>query len=206
LNPENLDRLELELRRLGGVLLVAFADREHATVIEMTVEPGTARDGLLAEASRLAESEIERPVVVEIVESHPVAVAEPTRSRRRVQLLAVAPSRADDGLEVHLAHSGKRVVVGCDADDRVAVAEAVLNGLGELGLPVPFEPASVHLLTVELGNGALVILRDRRLGGTRRGLAGGYRIEEAIARAVLNGLNRYLQGGGADHAEVPVSA
>jgi hypothetical protein len=199
----DLAQLELELRQLRGVLLVAFSERGHETVVELTVEEGMASDHLRAEADRLAESEIERSVVVEVIEATTWAEEVHTGSRLRVQLVAVAPQGGDDVLEVHLAYRGRRAVSSCRIGDRVAVAEAVLEGLGKLGLPVPFEPAAVHLLAGDLGNGALVLLRHQRLGALRRGMAGGRRVEEAIARAVLNGLNRYLEdgsgGGEQDH-------
>ena len=193
----DLAQLELELRKLHGVVLVSFGERDEATVIELLVEGDAAIEAVSSQARRLAESQIDGAVTV--VVRNPERPAPGRRgSRHRVQLLAVAPL-GGERLEVHLAYRNKRVTSSCRAGDRVAVAGAVLDGLGKLGLGVPFEATAVHLLTGELGDGALVQLRHESLDGTRRGLAGGHREEEAIARAVLNGLNRYLEGGAGPH-------
>lgn len=197
MNNSDLDHVELELRQLDGVVLVAFSEREHTTVVHVSVEPGTRREWLQAEADRLAEARIDRAVVVEITEDGQPAVEAAVGSCRRVRLQAVVTSPLDGRIEVHLSHRGRSSVSGCANGDRMAIVQAVVDGLGELGLPVPFEAAAVHLLAGDLGSGALVVLRHRRHDTIRRGLATGHRLEEAIARAVLNALNRYL------HSDLP---
>ena len=200
------DQLELELRQLPGVLMVGFSRRDDAVVIELGIDEDADLHPVRTEAVRLAATAVEAPVVVEIVrpsgpddpDGHPA-------SRMRVQLLGVTAAAGGQRVEIHLAHRGRRVSVAARPGDSVGVAGAVLDGLGELGLPVPFEPAAVHLLPDDLGGGVMVLLRHRRVDAVRRGTAGGRWLEEAVARAVLNGLNRYLQPDLAHHSDEPAN-
>lgn len=188
--PER-DQLELELRQIPGVVVVGFADGLER--IELGLADGADPEAVRAEAARIVRGHVDGDVRIEVLDRRPAPGAEPAGSRMRVQLIAVTPEGSGDRLQVHLAHRGRRVAVACRAGDRVGAAHAVIEGLRELGLPVPYEPAAVHILSEDLGDGTLVVLRHRHLGGVRRGVAAGARVEESVARAVLNGLNRHLQ-------------
>jgi hypothetical protein len=182
-----LDLLELELRQLGGVSLVSFAERGGSLQVELVAEQFDDADRLKASAERVAARHVRGHVVVGVVQ----APAEgPLEGRVR---LTVSSRRVDRDVEIHLAFRERRVTVIAPGDDRFAVAIAVVAGLRELAPPVPFEPIVVHGLPAELGSGTLVVLEDPVSGETRRGVSGGASPAESTARSVLNALNRYLQ-------------
>jgi hypothetical protein len=182
-----LDRLELELRQLGGVSLVSFAERGGSLQVELVAEELDDAERLRASAERVAARHIHGHVVVAVVTT---PAEGPLEGRVR---LTVSGARTGGDVEVHLAFRDRRVVVRAAGDDRLAVAQAVVSGLQELAPPMPFEPVVVHALPVELGSGTLVLLEDPVSGDTRRGVSGGASPAESTARAVLNALNRYLQ-------------
>jgi hypothetical protein len=188
------DSLELELRQLPGVSFVAFGERHGATLVELAASDDTDVDELRAEALRVVVGYLEGPVVIEVVDS-PTAAADARagRSGVRVQLILTLPGTAEGGAEVHLAHLDRRVAVHAGDGDRAWTAAAVLQGLAELGLAVPYAVDAIHALPTELGSGTLVALRDPLTGELRRGVATGRSPVEATARAVLSALNRYLQ-------------
>lgn len=182
-----LDRLELELRQLGGVSLVSFAERGGSLQVELVAEQLDDAERLRASAERVAARHIHGHVVVAVVTT---PAEGPLEGRVR---LTVSGTRTGGDVEVHLAFRDRRVAVRAPGDDRLAVAQAVVSGLQELAPPMPFEPVVVHALPAELGSGTLVLLEDPVSGDTRRGVSGGASPAESTARAVLNALNRYLQ-------------
>ncbi|HLH47540.1 MAG TPA: hypothetical protein VKV25_10290 [Acidimicrobiales bacterium] len=185
-----IDQLELELRQLEGVSFVAFAERPETTCVEIGVEPGYDSDRLREQATRLALGVLDGEVTVEVVA---VGGREPTARDERVQLVAVVPVPERPGVLVHLAHRGQRVAVEAAGVGRLAVAEAVVGGLGQLGFAVPYRPTAAHGLSDELGSGTLVVLEDPATGQVRRGIAAGRSTADATARSVLAALNRFLQ-------------
>jgi hypothetical protein len=66
---------------------------------------------------------------------------------------------------------------------------------------VPYVPVAAHGLSVELGAGCLVMLRDPATGELRRGLGSGASDAESTVKAVLNALNRYLSGPDGDEVD-----
>ena len=185
-----LDALEVELRQLDDVVLVGF--RDEGGMLGVLVELGPAGDpeATRADAARIA-GQFGDEVHIQ-VHGGRTRTPGPVPSAARVQLLGVTATPGGRTVEVHLAHGTRRVVVTAAPGDRIGVAAAVVAGLGELGLPVPYEPSAVHLLPDELGGGILALLRHTHLGVLRRGLSGGRWLEEAVARAVLDALNRTL--------------
>lgn len=183
-----MDQLELEVRQLGGVSFVGFGVRDDALLVEVAADPGAEHSELRSDVQRLAASLFDAPVVVELLGSPP---APPRAERVRLQVTLSAGGAGT--VEIHLAYGHRRTVVEVDHDDLVAVARAVVGGLGILGLPTPFGVTAVHAVPPDLGSGIVVLLEDARTGEPRRGLAGGRTTAEATAKAVLNGLNRFLQ-------------
>jgi hypothetical protein len=172
-----LDILELELRQLGGVSLVSFAERGGSLQVELVAEQLEDAERLKASAERVAARHVHGHVVVAVVAT---PAEGPLEGRVRLS-------------EAHLAFRDRRVSVVAPSDDRFAVAKAVVAGLQDLAPPMPFEPIVVHALPAELGSGTLVVLEDPVTGDTRRGISGGASPAESTARSVLNALNRYLQ-------------
>lgn len=185
------DGLELELRRLEGVSFVSFGERQGATFVELSVAGPTDTNALRAAALRLALGYLEGPIVIDVVDPPPTSSSR--RPELRVQLAVRGPAEGEESVEVHLAYRDRAVATDGIVGDQSSIVDAVLTGLHELGLPVPFETSVISDLSAELGDGTLVVLRDEATGDVRRGLATGRSPEEATARAVLNGLNRYLE-------------
>ncbi len=185
------DALELELRHIHGVSFAAFADIDGTTLVELVVVRSADLDSVRAEALRLAHGLLEGPVVVDLIDDRELPVD--TRPDLRVQLQVIVPVGDGSEVEIHLAHGDRRACTEAAADEPEAAAGAVLDGLAALGLRAPFEVTSVHLLDRDLGEGALVVLRDQITGAPRRGVAAGRTGTESVARAVLNALNRFLQ-------------
>ena len=201
------DALELELRQLPGVSFVAFGRRGASVVIEVVVGPGVDLRRTTDEARRVAAGHLVGDVRVEV--AVPASSSAPTRvdsvdpsspagyrwrrHDRRVALALALASSDSPEVEIHLAHSGRRVVVVTPSGDSVAAAGAAIEGISRLGLHVPFEVVTAEAVTAGIGEGTLVVLRHAANGELRRGLAGGRGREESSARAVLNALNRYLQ-------------
>ncbi len=182
-----LDRFELEVRRLVGVSFVGIDHRSDPLSVEVAAS-GVDIPALRAEVHRLAVALLDGPVTVEIL-----GRAEATGARARVRVEVTPPLAGGSSVELHLSHHQRRVMVEADGSDDRAVAEAVVAGLGALGLTAPWDVARVHDLPGEAGGGVLVVLDHRRTGETRPGLARGRSRPEALARAVLNALNRFLE-------------
>jgi hypothetical protein len=193
----NDEPLESELRRLPGVRLVAFADRAGATVVEVGLEAGGDMALVRKEAERLARYHLARGVEVEIFDD--VGHGEESDPELRTFAGRVRLARAEVGLEsdhmdFDLSFQGHSSTASAPAGDLIGAADATLRGLRGLGFDVPYGAASVEEVHAEWGNGYLVVLEDPATGARRRGLASGAFPEESVARAVLNALNRYLQG------------
>jgi hypothetical protein len=196
-DPSTSDSLELELRHLPGVDYVAMTRHASLLLIELGTDGSVAGAGVAEDARRIAEGWLDNDVEVRLIDEDATPSPGTASSSLRVQLLAAVDGRArpgaDQRVEIHLAHLGRRSVAHAGQDDPIQVAEAALTGLRHLGFPVPFEVEAVHLLPEEVGAGILVVLVDRLSGERRRGVAAGRSTGETVARAVLNSLNRYLQ-------------
>ncbi len=190
-SPETIDALELELRQLGGVALVTFSARDGEIVIELAAEQPVDADILVLEAQRVAHGHFDGPVTVSVV-TRP-AEGDEGRPDLRVKVVLTAPVPGRGAVEVHLAHGDRRVRAVASTADRLAVAEAVVDALADLGFVVPFVPVSAHGVASELGAGSLVLLRNVATGQMRRGLASGSSSAESTTRAVLDALNRHLE-------------
>ena len=206
LAPHDLDELEAELRQLAGVLLVGFAQYDDELGVLVAVDADTDADAVRADVARIS-GRVDGAVRVEVHGGRhrgaPATGRTPAviPSGARVQLLGVTATPGGERVEVHLSHGLRRVVVDAAPGDALGVAAAVVGGLGELGLPVPYEASAVHLLPDELGGGIIALLRHTHLGVIRRGLSGGRWLEEAVARAVLDALNRTLAADAGAPAE-----
>ncbi len=80
----NLDELELQLRRIPGVLAVGFAEGGPAFLVEVQADPNAA-ETLPRQVAALAVRNIDGPVAVEIVrwgDGAPVVTPPPRAARR----------------------------------------------------------------------------------------------------------------------------
>lgn len=189
--PTPLDRLELVLRRLPGVVGVGFTDDEDALVVHVEAELIQGRAALRREIVQHARAAVTRPVVVDIHEP-PSVKAE----RGRVKLVAVRVEQFTQDLEVHLAHQGVQTIGRGTAGSPADAVDATLRALIELGADLPFRvEAAAAPVDGEAEQAVIVILEPEQDGGTRYGVARGESLEEAAARATLHALNRYLSRG-----------
>ena len=99
-----LDTLEFELRRLPGVLSVAFDVREDVLTVQLHVRRPDSDPELAASAARLALQHTDLAVAVEM--NHWLtAVPTSTDERRAVEAPAAEPTpAADDEPEIGRAH------------------------------------------------------------------------------------------------------
>lgn len=187
------DAMEVELRQLHGVNFVSFDEVDGRTLVELASAHTADHDQLRAEARRLIVRHVDGPFEVDILAPHEALDA--SNRPGRVQLLMVIDAGSEGKAEVHLVHEGRRAIVAAPAADQHRVASEVVRGLRRLGYPTPFVVEGVFDLDPALGAGSLVVMVHPVSGQQRRGLATGSSPSDATARAVLNGLNRYLEAG-----------
>lgn len=188
---EELDALELELRRLPGVVGVGFSGAETAVTVHLFAPGNGARDELRRRASQLAQMHLDG-AIVEIDDGNgPVEPGEGSR----VRLIAVRVDQAEGEVEVHLSHGERRTVGRGPSQALRSSAEATFDALVQLGAHLPFTIGEVLAIGQEGVQTVLVALQPKHpSGGTRHGAADGARLEEAAARATLHALNRWLSG------------
>jgi len=190
------DELELEMRQLPGVEYVSFNCDTSPVVIEIGTDGSVDPDRVGRDVARLSRAYMDADVRVRVLdEADPAKESLVLEPSLRVQLRTIITVAGGDEecTELHLAHQGGWAVVGSGRTDGPEVAEATLAALRHLGFSIPFLVESVNELSADLGSGVLVILADPLGGQRRRGVADGRSLGEAVTRAVLDALNRYLQ-------------
>lgn len=186
------DALELELRRLPGVVGVGFSEQDGIVVVHLLAPDSAMADEIRTRAAALSKNHLSGSVSVEVDDGHgPV----PPSAQSRVRLLMVRRDRETGETEVHLAFGSARTVGRGQGDMLRGAAEAVMEGLAKLGADIPYRIDEV----VAIGQGGvqtvLVEMQPTRPAfDVRHGAADGPSIEEAAARATLHALNRWLAG------------
>jgi hypothetical protein len=179
------DALELELRQVPGVRMVAFGEHNDVIVVQVGVEESADEYELRHRATAIAAAHLDGPHVVELV-------GEAGREGERVRLLAVIVL-PDQEVEVHLARGGQRTIGRHRSADEISAAVGgALDALGALGLDVPFAPGWAGSLGEPSGQAIAVSLESTDGTGTRWGVAVGPSPAEAAVRATLDALNRHL--------------
>lgn len=188
---EGIDALELELRRLPGVVGVGFGAEASGTVVHLFAPGSGSREELRRRAAQLAQAHLDAGAQVEIDDGRgPVEPAE----AGRVRLLAVRLDADEGEVEVHLSHEDRRTVGRGAARSLKSAAEATVDALIKLGATIPFRVGEVVAIGQEGVQTVLVALDPTDGDGIRHGAADGARLEEAAARATLHALNRWLSG------------
>lgn len=188
-----ISRLELELRLLAGVICVGATFDEDGRASHLSVVGVDPAPGLVDTVTDLARSHgIDAAVEVvdfdELVEPGSIRTINP--SEGRIVLEGAVHDAESGSTEVHLCHDDRKAVGRSVNGPMVGAAEATLDAVGRLGLPVPG-----YLFTVSrTGGGAgapiMVVLRPRRGGANCVGLARAASEPEAASRAALSALNR----------------
>jgi len=219
----NLDDLELELRKLPGVLAAGFTERDDLLVVQVQVAGGTPSPSLSQQAARIAYRHADKPVALEVVRWRTVevpgapaaveapaaptsaitvpddhAAPHPPRGDRvaRVRLLAVLTFPDTDELEVHLTYEGRRVIGRAAASTGVSGAVgATLEGLRNFAPDLGADLLWAEELAGHEAAHASVVACALQAGGAAvLGIAAGGSRIEAAARSALHALNRTLEG------------
>lgn len=215
----SLDDLELELRRLPGVLAAGFDVRDDVLLVQLHVgEVGDRSDlPIPVSASRIAACHSDRPVSVEVVrwqstndsgpQPHALvarAAAEPLspnaqqgprpNGERPARLLAVLSLPDTEELEVHLVRDGKRATGrAASGNELVGAVEATIDALRALG--VAREPRAAWARVLGNTNDkrtvvAVALESDKEDQPLRYGLAADTSPFDAAARATLDASSR----------------
>ena len=179
------DALELELRLIPGVRMVAFGERNDVVLVQVGVGEDANEHELRQRAAAVAAAHLDEPHVVEVV-------GEGGREGERVRVLAVIVL-PDQEVEVHLAKGGRRTIGRRQSGDEIrAAVDSVLEALAALGLDVPFTPGWSGSLPDPSGQAIAVSLEAMDGASIRWGVAVGPSPAEAAVRATLDALNRHL--------------
>jgi hypothetical protein len=205
----DLDRFELELRKLTSVTAVGFEgsgpDRAIATdevlTVHVLINDSTLRSEVEQQAVDLGRLHQSRPlrIVVSIDGEEPgegfvpeAVAALPGPSRVRLDAVHVAADTTS--IEVTLAHGESRGAGQGSAGSPAGAAVATLAALRQMGWAVPFDVESAVRLAMGTTGAVLVHLIGK--DGERLGVSSGANAEEAAVKATLQALNRWLDDPG----------
>lgn len=186
-----LDSLELELRRIPGVVGIGFSDEGGVVVVHILADESVLRSGeLRRQVTQQARAHVDRPLVIEMED---VEAPAPAVERGRVRLEGVVVDSFSKALDVHVAFGSRRSVGRGEAGSPRDAAATTMHALDRLGAHLPFR---IDAATAALRTGpdhAVVVVLDPMDGGHKLyGVARAPTAEEAAARATLHALNRYL--------------
>lgn len=187
----SLDELELELRRLRGVLAVGFVETEGLLIVEVQVGPDTY-DDVARDATTLAAQHAGGPVAVEIVRWGDGA---PSDTESRLRLLEVTTDPPSGELAVRLACADEEAVGHASTAHGLAgVVEATVYAVRAFLPELPFLPGWARTIETTPDRRFLVVasVTDPVAGVHRRGVAEGTSPIDAAARATLDALNRNI--------------
>lgn len=189
-----LDKLELELRRLPGVVGIGFTEEEGGVVVHVLAEMPQGVAALRRQIVQRSRAYVDRTLIIDLQE---LRSTEPPVERGRVKLVSVRVEAFSQEMEVHLAHRGVHTVGRAAAGSPHDAVDATLQALSDLGAELSFKvEAAAAPVDDESQQAVIVILEpDGGQKGTRYGVAKGETIEEAAVRATLHALNRYLSRG-----------
>lgn len=198
-----VDLLELEVRRLPGVISVGLTDGDTRTLTVVAPHVVDEED-LRRSVTQVARTYTDEPFVIEIDQnlekkSTNMQISD-DNGNFTTQTVVVDASRPDiesvevanDTISVKLAWQGRIGSGEASARTLNHAAEATLLALDDLNVPVPFYVRSVTPLGAALRDAVVVVLRSSEVAEERFGVATGDNAREATVRATLDALNRYL--------------
>jgi hypothetical protein len=187
----SLDDLELQLRRIKGVLAVAFVDTDDLVLIEVQAGPD-ADDDLAREATLLAARHVQGPLAVEVVRW---GDGGPHTPEARLKLIALTTDPSVGEITVVLARgeeeaSGRASTAGGLPAAVEATVAAVRAFLPELA----YLPGWARTVETTPDRRFLVVasVTDPLTRTHRRGVAEGVTPIEGAVRATLAALNRTI--------------
>lgn len=189
---EALDILELELRRLPGVVGVGYSDEGDTVVLHVLADvPDAGPTELRRQVSQRARAHLDKPLVIELEDLDDQSAT--TRRPVRVRLEGVRVDGFSQELDVHLGLGTRRVIGRGRAGSPADAAAATLDALAELGAALPFRiDAATAALRHSPDHAVVVVLEPDSRSPKLYGVARAPSMEEAAARATLHALNRYL--------------
>jgi hypothetical protein len=187
----SLDQLELRLRRLTGVVAVAFVQTDELVVIE--VQAGAdATDDLARDATILAAQHVHGPVAVEVVRW---GDGGPHTPESRLELLEVTTDPSIGEITVRLGR-GEEEATGraSTAGGLPAAVEATVVAVRAFLPELPYLPGWARTVETTPDRHFLVVasVTDPRTPTPRRGAADGATPIEGAVRATLAALNRTI--------------
>jgi hypothetical protein len=187
----SLDDLELELRRMPGVLSVGFAETEGLVVVELQAGPDAA-DDLARTATMLAINHLGNPTAVEVVRW---GDGPPGPSEARLRLVEVTTDPAAGELSVHLARDEERAIGrAASSHGLLGVVEATVYAVRTFLPNLTYLPGWARMIETTPERRFIVVasVTDPDARSHLRGAAEGETPLEAAARATLATLNRTI--------------
>lgn len=188
----SLDELEVELRRLVGVVAVAFVERDGLLVVEVQSVPG-ASDHLARRVTEIAVEHTGGTVAVEVVRW---GDGGPHEREARLRLVGVAADPAAGTLLVRLARADEEEAVGRAPTEHglLSAVEATVYAVRAFLPALAFLPGWARIVETLPDRRFMVAASVTDPGAQHhlRGIAEGPTPVEAAARATLAALNRVV--------------
>jgi hypothetical protein len=187
----NLDELELEVRRLTGVVAVGFVENDDGLLVEVQAGPDASIE-LPRDISSLTVEHADRPVTVQVVRWGDGGPHEP---ENRLRVVEVASDTAAGELAVRLARGDDEALGRAStASGLVAAVEATVYAVRIFVPDLSFLPGWARTIETTPDRRFLVVasLTDPLAREHRRGTAEGASPIEAAVRATLAALNRTI--------------
>jgi hypothetical protein len=187
----SLDDLELQLRRLTGVVAVAFVETDELVLIEVQAGPD-ADDALPRDATVLAAQFVRGPVAVEVVRW---GDGGPHTPESRLELVELTTDPSVGEITVRLAR-GEEEASGraSTAGGLPAAVEATIGAIRAFLPELAFLPGWARTVETTPDRRFLVVasVTDPITRSHRRGAAEGATPIEGAVRATLAALNRTI--------------
>jgi hypothetical protein len=187
----SLDDLEIELRRLPGVLSVGFSETEGLVIVELQAGPDAA-DELARDATLLAAEHLGDHTAVEIVRW---GDGPPGPNEARLRLVEVTTDPAAGELAVHLARGDERAVGrASSAHGLLGVVEATVFAVRTFLPDLTYLPGWARTIETTPDRRFIVVasVTDPEARSHLRAAAEGETPLDAAARATLATLNRTI--------------
>ena len=187
----DLDLLELQLRRLAGVIAVGFVETDGVLVVELQAG-AEAYDELARDATLLAVEHAEGPVAVELVRWGDGA---PPQRESRLRLVEITTDPGAGELTVRVARGDDEAIGRAStAAGLPAAVEATVYAVRTFLPELTYLPGWARTVETTPDRRFLVVasVTDPLARIHRRGVAEGDTPVEAAVRATLAALNRTI--------------
>lgn len=186
-----LDELEVELRRLRGVVAVGFSETPDLLVVELQAGP-EADDDVARAATLLVDARVARRAAVEVVRWGDGVPAPP---ETRLRLVDVSTDPAAGDIAVHLAcREDQAVGRAPTAHGLLGVVEATVYAMRTFLPDLRYLPGWARTIETTPDRRFIVVasVTDPEARSHLRGAAEGATPLEATVRATLAALNRTI--------------